>query len=260
MSTEVIKELRYAIRSGRALILFSSFLFFALLTPVMLKVVLPMVLSGQFAGEATQSISGLTDMTQLDCIRNYMEDVLQIGTIIITFTLCGLTASEIRDNTWVLTLCAGKRFGWMVGAKLLVFGVLMVLIPIIALLVDYGYSGLLFGFEIGVMPILYGGLLQGIYVLFILSCLMMWGTITRKPIPAGFLTLATALGIHFISILFNVQRWTPSGLLVESLKLMPSFTSSLIIPLAVTALLIIIMLFLTLSRLRHMEWNLRVTQ
>ena len=51
MKTEIIKELRYAIRSGRALILFASFLFFALLTPVMLKVVLPMVLSGQLAGK-----------------------------------------------------------------------------------------------------------------------------------------------------------------------------------------------------------------
>ena len=87
---------------------------------------------------------------------------------------CADLPSEIQDNTWVLPLCAGKRFGLMVGAKLLVFGVLMVLVPIIALLVDYGYSGLLFGFEIGVIPILYGGLLQGIYVLFLLSCLMTW--------------------------------------------------------------------------------------
>lgn len=260
MRTEIIKELRYAIRSGRALILFASFLFFALLTPVMLKVVLPMVLSGQLAGEASQSISGLTDMTQLDCIRNYMEDVLQIGTIIIAFTLSGLTASEIRDNTWVLALCAGKRFGRMIGAKLLVFGFLMLLIPIIALLVDYGYSGLIFGFEIGVMPILYGGLLQGIYILFLISCLMMWGVFIRKPIPAGFLTLTTALGMHFISSLFDVWIWTPSGLLVEAQKLMPSVTPSLLIPIGVTALIIVFMTVLTLSRLRNLEWNVRGTQ
>lgn len=257
MRTEIIKELRYAIRSSRVLILFASFLFFALLTPVMLKVVLPMVLSGQFAGEASQGISGLTDMTQLDCIRNYMDDVLQIGTIIIAFTLCGLTASEIRDNTWVLPLCAGKRFGWMIGAKLIVFGVMMILIPIIALFVDYAYSGILFGFEIGVMPILYSGLLQGIYVFFLLSCLMMWGVLTRRPIPAGLLTLATAFGIHFISSLFRFVKWAPSGLLVEAQKLMPSVTPSLLIPISVTTLLIILMTVFTLSRLRQLEWNVR---
>lgn len=258
MRIEIIKELRYAIRSGRILILFASFLFFALLTPVMLKVVLPMVLSGQLAGEATQGIGGLTDMTQLDCIRNYMDDVLQIGTIIIAFTLCGLTASEIRDHTWVLPLCAGKRFGLMLGAKLLVFGGLLVMIPVLALLADYGYSGLLFGFEIGVLPILYGGLLQGIYALFLLCCLIMWGVLLKRPIPAGFMTLATAFGIHFISSLLNVQSWTPSGLLVEAQKLMLSVAPSLFLPLSVTIVLMIFMMTFTLSRLRRMEWDVRV--
>ena len=147
----------------------------------------------------------------------------------------------------------------MVGAKLLIFGVLMVLVPIIALLIDYGYSGLLFGFEIGVMPILYGGLLQGIYVLFLLSCLT-WGVLIRRPIPAGFLTLVTAFGIHFISSLLNIQRWTPSGLLVEAQKLMPSVNPSLLIPIAVTALIIVFMTVLTLSRLRNLEWNVRAAQ
>lgn len=257
MKDEIIKELRYAIRSGRVLILLASFLFFALLTPVMLKVVLPMVLSSQLSGEASQAISGLTGMTQLDCVRNYMDDVFQIGTLIISFTLCGLTAAEIRGNTWVLPLCSGKRFGRMIGAKLLVFGALLIMVPILALLADYGYAGLLFGFEIGILPILYGGLLQGIYMLLLLSCLMMWGALLKKPIPAGCLTLATAFGLHFISSLLCIPEWTPSGLLVEAQKLIPAAASSLFIPLAVTMLLIVLMTLLTLWRLKRMEWNTR---
>lgn len=257
MKTEIMKELRYALRSGRILILFASFLFFALLTPVMLKIVLPMVLSGQFSGDVPQAIGGLTDMTQLDCIRNYMEDVLQIGTIIIAFTLCGLTASEIRDNTWVLPLCSGKRFERMIGAKLLVFGSLLILVPIIALFADYGYSGILYGFEIGLLPILFSGLLQGIYVLFLLSCLMMWGVLLKRPIPAGFMTLAVAFGIHFVSSLLRFEEWTPSGLLAHADRLTPTLDSALFIPLVMTVILIVLMLALTLSRLKCMEWNTR---
>lgn len=257
MKTEIMKELRYALRSGRILILFASFMFFALLTPVMLKIVLPMVLSGQFSGDVPQAIGGLTDMTQLDCIRNYMEDVLQIGTIIIAFTLCGLTASEIRDNTWVLPLCSGKRFERMIGAKLLVFGSLLILVPIIALFADYGYSGILYGFEIGLLPILYSGLLQGIYVLFLLSCLMMWGVLLKRPIPAGFMTLAVAFGIHFVSSLLRFEEWTPSGLLAHADRLTPTLDSALFIPLVMTVILIVLMLALTLSRLKCMEWNTR---
>lgn len=186
MMVEIIKEMRYAFRSGRVLILLASFLFFALLTPVMLKVVLPQILFGRSTGETAQVIGGFTNMTQIGCVRNYMEDVFQIGTLIVVFTLCGMTASEIREQTWVLPLCAGKRFGRMIGAKLLAFGTVLVLTPILALLADYSYSGLLFGFEIGVFPILYGGLLQGVYMLFLLACLIMWGVLMKKPIPRRF--------------------------------------------------------------------------
>lgn len=257
MRTEIIKEARYALRSGRIVILLVSFMFFALLTPVMLKVVLPMVLFNQPTGEIMQGMSGLDNITQLDCIRNYMDDVLQIGTIIIAFTLCGLTASEIRENTWVLPLCAGKRYGRMIGAKLLVFGVLMVIIPTLALIADYVYSGLLFGFEIGILPILYGGLLQGVYVFFLLSCLIMWGVLLKSPIAAGFLTLATAFGIHLISSLFRVGKWTPSGLLAHANELTPRVGSSLLVPLSMTVLWIIAMTIITFAQLKHMEWNTR---
>ena len=257
MKTEIMKELRYALRSGRILILFASFLFFALLTPVMLKIVLPMVLSGQFSGDVPQAIGGLTDMTQHERIRNYMEDVQQIGTIINAIKLCGLSASEDRDNTWVLPLCSGKRFEQMIGAKLLVFGSLLILVPIIALFADYGYSGILYGFEIDLLPILFSGLLQGIYVLFLLSCLMMWGVLLKRPIPAGFMTLAVAFGIHFVSSLLRFEEWTPSGLLAHADRLTPTLDSALLIPLVMTVILIVLMLALTLSRLKCMEWNTR---
>jgi hypothetical protein len=64
MRGEIIKELRYAVRSGRLLILFCQFSFFALLSPVMLKVDFRCFIRSA-CGEAAQGIGGLTDMTQL---------------------------------------------------------------------------------------------------------------------------------------------------------------------------------------------------
>lgn len=259
MKTEIIKELRFALRSGRIIIILASFLFFSLLTPVMLKVILPMVLSSQFAGEASQSINNLTNMTQLDCIRNYMNDIVQIGTIIVAFTLCGLTAAEIRDNTWVLPLCAGKSFGRLIAAKLIVFGVLLVVASTLAMVIDYAYSGILFGFEIGIQPILYVGLMQGVYMLFLISCLAMWGVFLKKPIPAGFMALITVFGIHFISSLFSFAEWTPSGLLIIANRLTTFVASDLFIPLGITMLIISIVIAITLMRLKRMEWNMEVS-
>lgn len=258
MKNEILKEIRYALRSRKALILFASFLFFAFLTPLMLKVILPMILSSQFGGEATKGIGDLTDMTQLDCIRNYINNVLQLGSIITSFTLCGLTAAELKDKTWVLPLCAGKRFGWVIGSKVIVFGTLMLFIPIIALIIDYIYSGFLFGFEIGILPIIYGGFLQGTYMLFLISNLIMWGVLIRKPIGAGFMTLATVFGIDFIASLLNMQKWTPSGLLLEAQTLTTSFTLSSLLSFTLTTILILLIIILTLLKLKYLEWDVRV--
>jgi hypothetical protein len=252
MKSELQKEIRYALRSGRILILFASLLFLALLTPIMLKVVLPQVLGGE--------VNDLVMMTQRDCIRSYLGDVFEIGGIVIAFTLCGLTACELQGDTWLLPVCAGKRFGHMVGAKLLVFGTLLVILPVATLLVDYLYSSYLFGFEVGISAVLFSGILQSIYLVFFLSCLIMWGVFTRKPIPAGFLTLATAYGIQAISSLLRMQGWTPSGLLTQAMELNPTVDSSLLISLTVTVLLIVTTMRITMAKLKYMEWNERSAQ
>jgi len=93
--------------------------------------------------------------------------------------------------------------------------------------------------------------------LFLLSCLIMWGILLKKPIAAGFSTLAIAFGMHFISSLLKIQKWTPTGLLVHANKLKPDLSLELIIPFAMTVLLIILMIFISLLQLRNMEWNTR---
>lgn len=255
MMQNVGKEIKYGFRSGKMLILLASFLFFALLTPLMLKFVLPGILQSQ--GASTQDLSGIMGMTQTSCIQIYMNDVFEMGTIIIAFTLCGLLAQEIRDNTLVLPLCSGKHFGSIIGEKLLVFGFALALIPLLALIVNYLYAGLLFSYELEIFPILRAGILQGLYMVFLLACIIMWGAVLKKPISAGFLTLATAFGLHFIGSLLGIHAWLPSGLLVQAQHLTEAPASSLILTLIITIILIIAMVALTLMRLKSIEWNER---
>lgn len=206
MMQEIKKELRFGLRSGKLLILAASFLFLALLTPVMLKTVLPQLLGSRFSGDAPQALLSVMGMTQIECIQSYMGDVFELGSVIVAFTLCGLLSQELRENTLVLPLCAGKRFGHILGAKLLVFGLALLLIPTLALIADYAYAGILFSFEAGLSSILRGGLLQGVFMVFLLSCLLFWGTIAKKAIPTGFLTLGTVFGLHFAGELFQIHR------------------------------------------------------
>jgi hypothetical protein len=257
MKQDVIKEIRYGLRNSRFLILFSSVLFLAISAPIMNKVFLPMLMKSQLPGITEETLGEILDMTQTGSMRSYMGDLFEIGTIIIVFTLCGLLAQEIRDNTLVLPLCSGKRFHTVIGSKLLVFGCFLILTPLIATLINYLYAGILFSFDIGFTPVLRSGLLLGAYMLFLITCLLFWGAVVRKPIAAGFLTCATIYGITIAGSLLKIDPFLPSGLLKEAqfLAVVPSPT--LLQTLAITAGLILILYGATLLRLQKLEWNER---
>lgn len=257
MKQDIFKEIKYGLRNSRFLILFIGFLFFAILNPLMSKLVIPNIMKNQLPGLTDEAIKEMLNLTQIGIIRAYMGDIFEIGSIIVAFTLCGLIAQEIKDNTLVLPLCSGKQFGNIVTAKLLVFGSVLVLSPTVALLVNYLYAGLLFSFDVGLMPIIRGGLLQGAYMVFLLACLLLWGAIVKKPIAAGIITLATGYGLSFIGGLLRIQPWLPSGLLNEAQLLDTAASPKLLQTLSVTIAIILIMTTITWLRLKTMEWNER---
>lgn len=57
MTKEIKKEFKYALRAGKLLILMASFMFFAVLTPLMLKVILPGILKSQLAGTPSSTLA-----------------------------------------------------------------------------------------------------------------------------------------------------------------------------------------------------------
>ena len=254
---EMGKEIRYGLRNNRFLILFAGFLFFAMLTPVMMKLVVPSVMQSQMPGLTPDMLSQMFQMSQLQCIQSYMGDVFEIGSVIVAFTLCGLIAQEIKDNTLVLPLCAGKRFAKLAGAKLAVFGAALMLILTVSLAVNYAYAGILFSFDVGFAPILRGGLLQGVYMVFLVASLLLWGTIIKKPIAAGFVTLAVVYGSSQLGGMLGITSYLPSGLLDSAIKLEAAPSWDMVKPLLVTIALILAFMGITLLRLRHMEWNQR---
>lgn len=257
MRSNITKEWMYAIRSGRVLIIFASFLFLALSTPLMFKVVLPMILESQLGTASSQEISAMINMGQMDSIQSYIGDVFEIGSIVVAFTLCGVLAQEVRENTLVIPLCSGKRYGEIVGSKLLVFGMILLLVQCTSTMATYLYSGVLFSFEIQFGPIIRSGILQGIYMIFLLCCLLMWGAILERPIPSGFASLATVYGMHFLGNIFSINDYFPSGLLMEANRMTTGSIIGITLTILPTAVLMFIMTGITLSRMKRINWNER---
>lgn len=250
---DIAKEFRYGLRQSRFLILAAVFLFFALSAPVMMKVILPAILKSQF--QNSDALKGLMEVSQIGCMCSYMGDVFEIGTIAVAFTLCGIMGQEIKDRTLVLPVCSGKRFGDIVTAKMLVFGAALVLILTMALVADYLYAGLFMGFDVrSIWTVVRSGLLEGLYMVYILSCLVLFGTLIGKSVAAGVVTLAVAYGSYFIGNLLAIGRFLPSGLLTQASAL-STLSDTIYITLSITAVLIMVNCALSVALLRRMELN-----
>ena len=257
MRTSMAKEWAYAIRSGRLVVLLGSFLFLAVSTPLMYKYILPMILETQLGQVSSQEIAAMMNMGQRESMESYMGDVFEIGSIVVSFSLCGLLAQEISENTLVIPLCSGKRYGEIIGAKILVFGFILSFVQCISTFITYVYSGVLFSFEIDAGPVIISGILQGVYMVFLLSCILMWGVSAKRPIPTGFATLATVYGMHFLGSIFNMEKYLPSGLLIEANKMGSGSILQIAGTILPTVILIVLMTLAAVARMKGLTWNER---
>lgn len=243
MKTIVVikKEILDGIRNYRFLIITMTYLFFAILNPVMNRFFLPSVLRSQFPNMTEELLNDMIQMTQLASVRGYIDSALQLGTIVTVLILSGVIAQEISERTFLIPTSTGKRFSDLVLGKLIVYGSGLIVVNTLCIVVNYLYSGVIFGFDMySIIPVVRAGILLGIYMTFLLGLLMLVGSFTRKPITAGLLVLLPGLFMGYIGSLFRIDRFLPSGLIAEGqlMAMTPSrgVYQSLIITLALIAL------------------------
>jgi len=254
IKTVLKKEFLDALRNYRFLILAAGVLFFAIFDPIMSKLVLPELLKSQFPNMPIEVMNEMLMTTQAANIRSYMGNVYQISTLIITFTLSGLLAAEISERTLILPVSTGKRYDEILVAKIVIYGSFLLLVTTICALINYAYAGVLFGFSLpSAAPALRAGLLQGVHLLFVLALLIFLGSLVRKPIAAGLLTLLTVFITRALGSMLQIHRYLPSGLLVEAEMLALAPSPMLWGSLSATLALIVVLLCLSMIRLSNLE-------
>lgn len=256
MMKELKKEWMFASRSGRAFILLMSFMFLAVLTPVMLKLVIPEIFAWQFPNLSKADIDLMVNASQLTAIQGFMSDLFELGMIILVFTLSGIIAQEIRDNTMVFPLISGSRFAQILGSKFVLYSILLSALVYASILITYGYSGLLFDFDVKLMDMVYAGGLLSVYFSFIVANLLFWGVTLKRTLPAGFVTLVVAYLIQAVGGLLKWHPYLPSGMIHYSSNL--SFEMTPLITSALSTVVIIaIMLAISYYSMKKMEYNIR---
>jgi len=211
-------------------------------------------LKGQFAGISDDMLSQMVISSQSDCVRAYLADIFEIATLVIVLTLSTMTAGELSNKTFIFPVCSNKKFYKLILAKILVYGVFILLTAIVSVLVDHVYAGMLFGTDMpDILPVLRSGVFQGIYYVFVLGIVMFSGVLFRKPITAGLFALIPAYGTHIVSDLFDIQSYTPSGLLREAGLMSNVLSSDILQMIIITAGLTCILIMSTVIRLKKLE-------
>ena len=130
------------------------------------------------------------------------------------------------------------------------------MVSVFAVLVNYLYASS-FSFEVK-YSCSSAGLLLGLFLIFLLVSLLLWGSVTKKPLAAGFLSLIIVYGQYGLASLFDLHAYFPSGLLVAATELATNVSVSLLQTIAITLALCAVCIIITSRRLKTMEWNERI--
>lgn len=249
--TYVKKEIIEGMRTKKFLVLAIGILFFAVSDPIMLKL-LPEILKNQMQGA---DLSMLIELSQKAALDSYTINLFQLSTIIIVLSIMGIISKERSDKTLTIPVSMGCSINGMVLAKLLVYGVFILLVNVIGMLIAYYYSGIIFGFTYGSMlAAAVSGALYGVFFLFVLSVLILASSFFKK----SFLSVTTTLLFVYLMPLAGyfeiLKKYLPANLLTEANYFAELLSKNMLVSLICTISLTVIFSILSVYKLEHVEF------
>ncbi|MFL0269707.1 ABC transporter permease [Candidatus Clostridium radicumherbarum] len=230
------KEFMESIRQYKFIMLAAGILVFALLDPIMLKL-LPTILKNQLPAD----ISSLLITTQKTALQNYIKDLNQIGLLFIVFIFSGTLSDEINNQKLVFPYSKGASPENIVLAKFLSYSISVLIFTILGFLVNYYYVTILFTNNIVTFSSLIPAItLVFVYFIFNIALTLFFSSLTKKGLIAGITTLA----VNFLTIplagIKSISKFVPYNLINAANKFtFQDCSTSIIFALAISILLII---------------------
>lgn len=241
---QIKKEMLEYIKRYKLVILFASVMFFSLLNPITLKL-LPKILASQVDPALIESMN--IDMK--GAVVASFEDMINTVVMILVFMSPGIISREFQEGYSIVPFTKGLDKSLIPVAKGVVYTLFSFVVTIVAVLVTYYYSDMLF--EEGKLAFgttfKFGMMIAAIYLYVWNLYIMLDVLIFRKFLPS----VAT---IIFIFVTAGVYRWFPDWMQV----LFPANLSSIIlsfgmghdnIGISVLAMIAMGLVFMTISAL-----------
>ncbi|MHB1346769.1 MAG: ABC transporter permease [Candidatus Humimicrobiaceae bacterium] len=243
------KEVMESVRTYKYLIIAAGFIFWALMDPLMLKI-LPIFLKTTIPPEM---LSQLTDINRDAAFQNLLKDIFQISTLFVSFSLMGVLSAEVTGKKLLFPYSRGVRFEGMVIAKYVNYTAAISIFIFIAFLTNYLYISLLF--KDGTLTL--GSVLQSaflfiFYYAFVMALLLFLSSLFKKSILAGIIVLV----LTYVSSIFNqfvqVRPYLPNYLLFKAADNVVLDTS-LLPTYFITSALIILLVYFSIIRMKRID-------
>jgi ABC-2 type transport system permease protein len=244
------KEILEAKRTNKYLILFVGTIFWALLDPLVLKL-LPMLLKNYIPPDLVGMFS---TFTRDAAFLTFLKDLFQIGTLVIALTLMGLIANEVYGKKLIFPYSRGANPSGIVLAKYIHYAVTISLFILIAFLTNYLYTNRLFtGGILSIGIVLKSSLLYMLYYSVLLSILLYLSSLFKRGLIAGITVLVLVYSLSIFNNFKIVRAYLPNYLLFKAADIGYVFDSSLIPTIIVSFFIITLMIFLSILRMKKID-------
>lgn len=196
------KEQMESSRQSRYLILGAIFGFFALSTPIMLRLI-PSIMESQMPGFPKE----LMEFDAVYSVQNYIKNIYQLGNMAVAFVLMGALADERLQGKLVYPVSQGAGMAGIVGAKLVHYGAAVSAIVFASTMLNYYYSVVLFpGSNPGVAAAAQSAALLAAYFATRVVIVVFASALFAKPLAVG---LAALVVSYVEPIIASLPRWKP---------------------------------------------------
>jgi len=244
------KEWIEATRTFRLVALGSTFIAFAFLNPILLKM-LPAILKSQSPGV---DFSAIFEMSQREALRSYLDSLYEIGSFVVVLALMGSIPNEFSKGTLVIPFTSGAKIRNVYLSKLVINGTALFAFSIAGASIANAYSAILFGTDFASFaPALKAGFLYGLYFVFAASLTLLAGSFLRKPSLAAVFTLLVLYIAPPVAGLFDLAVWFPFEMLDAANDLTPFFSKSSCRSILHTIAWLSAFSYVTVWKLEHME-------
>ena len=182
------KEHMESSRQSRYLILGAFFGFFALSTPIMLRL-MPSIIESQMPGFPKE----LMEFDAVYSVQNYIKNIYQLGNMAVAFVLMGVLADERLQGKLVYPVSQGASMAGVVVAKLVHYGVALSAIVFAGAMLNYYYSVVLFpGSDPGGFAAARSAGLLAAYFVTRVVLVAFASAMSAKPLAAGLAALVVS--------------------------------------------------------------------